>query len=73
MAWEIVTLTPPVKNDTYLARAHERAAKRANAVIGNYGWVWGDNAIVSKTNKGKLETQFPTHKGGRYIHIWHDK
>lgn len=72
MAWEIVKLEQPVKNDDYLAKAHERAAKRAGAVIGNYGWVWCDDAIISKTSKGKLKTTWPTHKGGRYIHEWYD-
>ena len=72
MAWEIVTIDRSFRNDSHLAKAHERAAKRAGATIGNYGWVWSESAIISKTSKGKLETRFPDFKGGRYIHVWYD-
>jgi hypothetical protein len=73
MAWEIVTIDRSFRNDSYLYKAHERAAKRAGAVIGNFGWVTSDDAILSKTSKGKLETRFPEYKGGRYVHIWYDQ
>ena len=43
-------------NQQLLYLAHLRAAKRRNLIIGNLGWVVTDNAYLSKTDKGILET-----------------
>jgi hypothetical protein len=61
-----------MRNYDYLLKAHQRAADKIGAVIGNFGWVTSDDAIISKTNKGKLMTHYPEHKGDRYIHEWYD-
>ena len=43
-------------NQQLLYLAHRRALKRLGLSPGNLGWVVTDNAYLSKTDKGILET-----------------
>lgn len=43
-------------SDRLLFAAHLRAIERFGAKAGNLAWVWTDSAVLSKTNKGLIET-----------------
>lgn len=48
--------------------AHKREAKRHDAEFYNYGWGVTDIGIVSKTDKGILETTL--NQDGSITHQW---
>ena len=55
-----------MNNFALLFAAHCRALKRLGLTAGNLGWVVTDNAYLSKTNQGVLETT--RHGPRRYSH-----
>lgn len=60
------TMSTSYQARSALANAHNWAIIRHSAIAHNYGWVETDDCLLSKTDKGYLETK--RVKPGRYVH-----